>query len=264
MIEVSDLRTSYSTGFLHRTEIRAVDGVSFEINSGETLGLVGESGCGKTTLGCSILRLVEPTSGQVVVNGTDITALSGRALRQFRSHMQMIFQDSYASLNPRFRIRESIAEPMKIHHMGDQSTIDRRVRELIEEVGLNEEHLNRRPYELSGGQNQRVVLARVLAIRPEFIVADEPTSALDVSVQAQILNLIRDLGQDYHMTCLYISHDLEVVRAMSDRVAVMLKGQIVEIGKTTEIFDHPSHPYTRMLVSASGHHMDEMAAESMR
>ncbi|HQD25477.1 MAG: ABC transporter ATP-binding protein [Candidatus Methanoculleus thermohydrogenotrophicum] len=230
--------------------VRAVDGVSFQIEEDETLGLVGESGCGKTTLGRSILRLIEPDEGRVVVNGTDVTALSRRELRRFRPRMQMIFQDAYASLNPRMRVRESIAEPLKIHRMGDRAAIDRRVRELIEEVGLNKEHLNRRPYELSGGQNQRVVLARILALKPEFIVADEPTSALDVSVQAQILNLIRDLGQEYHMSCLYISHDLGVIRAVSNRVAVMLEGRIVEIGKTADVLDRPGHPYTRQLVAA--------------
>jgi len=250
MIEVSNIRTYFTTGLIHRRVVQAVDDVSFQIEEGETLGLVGESGCGKTTLGRSILRLIEPDEGRVVVNGTDVTALSRRDLRQFRSRMQMIFQDAYASLNPRMRVRESIAEPLKIHRMGDRAAIDRRVRELIEEVGLNEEHLNRRPYELSGGQNQRVVLARILALKPEFIVADEPTSALDVSVQAQILNLIRDLGQEYHMSCLYVSHDLGVIRAMSNRVAVMLEGRIVEIGKTADVLDRPSHPYTQRLVAA--------------
>lgn len=250
MIEVSNLRTSFSTGFIRRKVVRAVDGVSFQIEEDETLGLVGESGCGKTTLGRSVLRLIEPDEGRVVINGTDVTALSRRDLRRFRPRMQMIFQDAYASLNPRMRIRESVAEPLKIHQMGDRAAIDRRVRELIEEVGLSEEHLNRRPYELSGGQNQRVALARVLALRPEFIVADEPTSALDVSVQAQILNLIRDLGQEYQMSCLYISHDLGVIRAISNRVAVMLDGRIVEIGETTDVLDRPGHPYTRRLVDA--------------
>lgn len=250
MIEVSNIRTCFTTGFIRPRVVRAVDGVSFQIEEDETLGLVGESGCGKTTLGRSILRLIEPDEGRVVVNGTDVTALSRRELRRFRPRMQMIFQDAYASLNPRMRVRESIAEPLKIHRMGDRAAIDRRVRELIEEVGLNKEHLNRRPYELSGGQNQRVVLARILALKPEFIVADEPTSALDVSVQAQILNLIRDLGQEYHMSCLYISHDLGVIRAVSNRVAVMLEGRIVEIGKTADVLDRPGHPYTRQLVAA--------------
>ncbi|MCK9318797.1 MAG: ABC transporter ATP-binding protein [Methanoculleus sp.] len=251
MIEVTDLETCFSTGFIRRRVVRAVDGVSFRIEEGETLGLVGESGCGKTTLGRSILRLVEPDRGRIVVDGTDVTALSRSELRCFRPRMQMIFQDAYTSLNPRMRVRESVAEPLKIHRMGSRTDIDRRVRELIEEVGLNEEHLNRRPYELSGGQNQRVVLARVLALKPRFLVADEPTSALDVSVQAQILNLIRDLGHDYRMTCLYISHDLGVTRAMSSRVAVMLEGRIVEIGRTADVLDRPSHPYTRRLVDAS-------------
>lgn len=250
MIEVSNIRTCFTTGFIHPRVVLAVDGVSFQIEEDETLGLVGESGCGKTTLGRSILRLIEPDEGRVVVNGTDVTALSRRELRRFRPRMQMIFQDAYASLNPRMRVSESIAEPLKIHRMGDRTAIDRRVRELIEEVGLNKEHLNRRPYELSGGQNQRVVLARILALKPEFIVADEPTSALDVSVQAQILNLIHDLRQEYHISCLYISHDLGVIRAVSNRVAVMLEGRIVEIGKTADVLDRPSHPYTRQLVAA--------------
>jgi len=251
MIEVTDLETCFSTGFIRRRVVRAVNGVSFRIEEGETLGLVGESGCGKTTLGRSILRLIEPDRGRIVVDGTDVTALSRSELRQFRPRMQMIFQDAYASLNPRMRVRESVAEPLKIHRMGSRADIDRKVRELIEEVGLNEEHLTRRPYELSGGQNQRVVLARVLALKPGFLVADEPTSALDVSVQAQILNLIRDLGQDYRMACLYISHDLGVTRAMSSRVAVMLEGRIVEIGRTADVLDRPCHPYTRKLVAAS-------------
>jgi ABC-type oligopeptide transport system ATPase subunit len=250
MIEVSNIRTSFTTGFIRPRVVQAVDGVSFQIEEDETLGLVGESGCGKTTLGRSILRLIEPDEGHVVINGTDVTALSRNELRQFRPRMQMIFQDAYASLNPRMRVRESIAEPLKIHRMGDRAAIDRRVLELIEEVGLNKEHLNRRPYELSGGQNQRVVLARILALKPEFIVADEPTSALDVSVQAQILNLIRDLGREYHMSCLYISHDLGVIRAVSNRVAVMLEGRIVEIGKTADVLDRPCHPYTRQLIAA--------------
>ena len=251
MIEVTDLETNFSTGFIHRRVVRAVDGVSFWIEEGETLGLVGESGCGKTTLGRSILRLIEPDRGRIVVDGTDVTALSRSELRRFRPRMQMIFQDAYASLNPRMRVSESVAEPLKIHRMGSRADIDRRVRELIGEVGLNEEHLNRRPYELSGGQNQRVALARVLALKPKFLVADEPTSALDVSVQAQILNLIRDLGRDYRMTCLYISHDLGVTRAMSSRVAVMLEGRIVEIGRTADVLDRPCHSYTQRLVDAA-------------
>ena len=244
MIEVTDLETNFSTGFIHRRVVRAVDGVSFWIEEGETLGLVGESGCGKTTLGRSILRLIEPDRGRIVVDGTDVTALSRSELRRFRPRMQMIFQDAYASLNPRMRVSESVAEPLKIHRMGSRADIDRRVRELIDEVGLNEEHLNRRPYELSGGQNQRVALARVLALKPKFLVADEPTSALDVSVQAQILNLIRDLGRDYRMTCLYISHDLGITRAMSSRVAVMLEGRIVESAgpPTSSIVPATLHP----------------------
>lgn len=251
MIDVYDLKTYYSTGFLNQTEVRAVDGVSFHIEKGETLGLVGESGCGKTTLGRSILRLIEPTGGRVLFDGTDITALSHKDLRQFRPRMQMIFQDAYTSLNPRMRVRESVAEPLRIRGFKDRAAVERRVRDLIEVVGLNEEHLNRRPYELSGGQNQRVVFARVLAMEPDFIVADEPTSGLDVSVQAQILTLLQDLEREFSTTSLYISHDISVIRVMSDRVAVMLKGRIVELGPTAEVLDHPCHPYTRRLVDAS-------------
>ncbi|ACL16094.1 ATP-binding cassette domain-containing protein [Methanosphaerula palustris] len=251
MIEVRNLRTYYSSGILRRTEVRAVDGVSLEIEKGTTLGLVGESGCGKTTLGRSLLRLIEPTDGQVFIDGVEITGLSRSELRRFRPRMQMIFQDAYASLNPRIRMYDSIAEPLRLMKRGDRAGIDRRVRELIARVGLNEDLLNRRPYELSGGQNQRVVLARILSLEPDFIVADEPTSSLDVSVQAQILTLFRALARDCDTTCLFISHDIGVIRAMSDQVAIMVKGRIVEIGPTSDVLDHPCHWYTRRLVAAS-------------
>jgi len=251
MIEVRNLKTYYSSGILRQTKVRAVDGVSFEIGEGTTLGLVGESGCGKTTLGRSLLRLVEPTDGQVFIDGTEITGLSRSELRRFRPRMQMIFQDAYASLNPRIRMYDSIAEPLRLLRRGDRAGIDRQVRELIARVGLNEELLNRRPYELSGGQNQRVVLARILSLEPDFIVADEPTSSLDVSVQAQILTLFRALARDCDTTCLFISHDIGVIRAMSDQVAIMVKGRIVEIGPTSDVLDHPCHQSTRRLVAAS-------------
>jgi ABC-type oligopeptide transport system ATPase subunit len=251
MIEVRNLKTYYSSGILRRTEVRAVDGVSLEIEKGTTLGLVGESGCGKTTLGRSLLRLIEPTDGQVFIDGVEITGLSRSELRRFRPRMQMIFQDAYASLNPRIRMYDSIAEPLRLMRREDRAGIDRRVRELIARVGLNEELLNRRPYELSGGQNQRVVLARILSMEPDFIVADEPTSSLDVSVQAQILTLFRALARDCNTTCLFISHDIGVIRAMSDQVAIMVKGRIVEIGPTSDVLDRPCHQYTRRLVAAS-------------
>lgn len=223
LIEVSDLKKYYRSGLFNRQCTKAIDGASFHIDRGETLGLVGESGCGKTTLGRLLLRLIEPTSGRIFFDGKDITRLSRREMRRLRPRMQMIFQDPESSLDPRMRTAESIAEPFRLGLRGRMSRSEMRekVLELIDTVGLNEEHLNRFPHQLSGGQNQRVVLARILAINPEFIVADEPTASLDVSVQAQILRLMMDLKSEFGLTMLFISHDREVVRHMSDRIAFM-------------------------------------------
>ena len=249
MIEVKDLRKYFSSGILKKQYIKAVDGVSFQIERGETLGLVGESGCGKTTVGKLLLRLIEPTSGKINFDGINLLQLKKKELRKVRPRMQMIFQDPEASLNPGMKVGDSIAEPLKLQGGLNKREIKNKVSELIETVGLNPEHVNRYPYQLSGGQNQRVVLARVLALNPDFIVADEPTSSLDVSVQAQILNLIRDLKRELHLTLLFISHDLEVVRHMSDRIAVMYHGKIVEIGNAKDIFNDARHPYTNTLIS---------------
>lgn len=231
LIDVHDLNKHYASGLFQKQLTRAVDGISFYIEQGETLGLMGESGCGKTTVGRLLLRLIQPTSGSIFFDGVDITNLDRREMRKIRPRMQMIFQDPESSLNPRMRIGESIAEPFRLGLQGrvSRSEIRERVLELVDVVGLNPEHINRFPYQLSGGQNQRVVLARILAVNPEFIVADEPTAALDVSVQAQILRLMMELKRKYKMTMLFISHDQDVIRHMSDRVAIMEKGRILSI-----------------------------------
>ncbi|HDQ13300.1 MAG TPA: dipeptide ABC transporter ATP-binding protein [Sediminispirochaeta sp.] len=230
--------------------LKAVDGVSFDIKKGETLGLVGESGCGKSTLGRVILRLYEATAGQVYYEETDITALKKEELRRFRTKMQIVFQDSYSSLNPRQRVADIIAEPMTIHTEMSDSKIRARVVELLELVGLKAMHAERFPHEFSGGQRQRINIARALALYPNFIVCDEPISALDVSIQAQVVNLLQDLQKKLGITYLFIAHDLSMVQHISDRIAVMYLGKMMELAPSTALFREPLHPYTQSLISA--------------
>ncbi len=239
-------------GILQRQvgSVKAVDGVSFEVLKGETLGLVGESGCGKSTTGRAILQLHEPTAGHIIFNGQDLTQLRGESLRQMRAHMQMIFQDPYASLNPRMTVGEIIGEPMEVHGLANGAEKDKRVKRLLEVVGLNPFFTNRYPHEFSGGQRQRIGIARALALNPSFIICDEPISALDVSIQAQVVNLLEDLQKEFGLTYLFIAHDLSMVRHISDRICVMYLGKTMELADRNELYANPLHPYTHALLSA--------------
>lgn len=254
LVEIRDLVKSFPvrSGILRRTTgyVQAVDHVSLEIEKGETLGLVGESGCGKSTLGRVLVRLLEPTSGHIYFDGKDLTSLHGKDLKPFRSHVQIIFQDPYSSLDPRTPVGDSIAEGLLVHGVADKDERRERVYEMLRLVGLRPSHAQRFPHEFSGGQRQRIGIARALVLHPKFVVCDEPLSALDVSVQAQVLNLLRELQRDLDLTLLFISHNLAVVEHISDRVAVMYLGRIVEVTDREALYRNPQHPYTQALLSA--------------
>ena len=255
LVQVEDLKVYFPirSGLVFESkvgDIKAVDGVTFDIKPGETLGLVGESGCGKTTVGRTILRLYDPTEGRIIFDGQDIANLKPKDLRGLRRRMQMVFQDPYSSLNPRQNVGNVISEPLRVHGIAKGEELEERVRHLLDVVGLPRSAGNRYPHEFSGGQRQRIGLARSLALNPDLIVADEPVSALDVSIQAQIINLLEDLQDEFHLTFLFVAHDLAIVRHISDRIAVMYLGKIVEIAPAGELYDLPLHPYTRALLSA--------------
>jgi oligopeptide transport system ATP-binding protein len=255
LVQVRDLKMHFpiTQGIIIQRKvgaIRAVDGVTFDILRGETLGLVGESGCGKSTTGRAILQLYRPTAGEVYFEDTSLITLKGERLRKMRRRMQMIFQDPYASLNPRMTVGDIIGEPLTVHNIAKGKERRERVQELLRVVGLNPYFVNRYPHEFSGGQRQRIGVARALAVQPDFIICDEPISALDVSIQAQIINLLEDLQSEFNLTYLFIAHDLSVVRHISDRIAVMYLGKIVELTSRKELYDNPLHPYTQALLSA--------------
>ena len=255
LLEVNALKMHFplTQGIIFQRQVgavRAVDGIDFFVEKGETLGLVGESGCGKSTTGRAILQLYKPTSGSVKFDNTELTSLPGEKMRRMRRRMQMIFQDPYASLNPRMTVGNIIGEPIEVHNLAKGKAKTERVQELLKVVGLNPYFTNRYPHEFSGGQRQRIGVARALAVEPDFIVADEPISALDVSIQAQIINLLEELQDKFKLTYLFIAHDLSVVRHISDRVAVMYLGKIVELADRIDLYDRPLHPYSQALLSA--------------
>lgn len=250
LLEVRDLKQYFPihTGWFQNTPLKAVDGVSFTIDAGETLGLVGESGCGKTTVGRSLLHLYKPTGGEVIYKGVRITP---KNISQYRREMQIVFQDPYSSLNPRMTVSDIVGEPLDIHHLySSKKEREEKIAHLLNLVGLNSDHARRYAHEFSGGQRQRIGIARALAVEPKFIVCDEPVSALDVSIQAQVINMFAELQEKFGLTYLFIAHDLLVVRHISDRIAVMYLGKMVELANANEIYDHPLHPYSKSLLSA--------------
>ena len=269
LIKVRNLKKYFPVGFglvLRRRAgaVKAVDDVSFDVHEGETLGLLGESGCGKTTAGRTILQLYRPTSGEVIFAGKDLAKLGRRELRKIRCQVQMVFQDPYSSLNPRASVHEIVSEPMRIHNLCPSNEYSERVSDLLNKVGLNPKFANRFPHEFSGGQRQRIAIARALAVNPKFIVCDEPISALDVSIQAQIINLLEELQDEFNLTYLFISHDLGMVRHVSHRVGVMYLGKIVELTDRNQLYSNPLHPYTKALLSAIPVHDPEIEARRSR